>query len=105
MSSIDDFIDHLAVERQSSKHTIDAYRRDLQALADWANSKNAGDVAALQAAQLRAFIADEHRRGLTPKSLQRRLSACRSFYQWLLRHGSIAANPAPNVGADTTCLM
>jgi integrase/recombinase XerC len=99
MSAIDDFLDHLAVERQSSKHTIDAYRRDLQALADWANSKKAGDVAALQAAQLRAFIADEHRRGLTPKSLQRRLSACRSFYQWLLRHGRIAANPAASLRA------
>jgi integrase/recombinase XerC len=94
MSAIDAFLDHLAVERQSSKHTIDAYRRDLQALADWAESQNIGDVATLQAAQLRAFIADEHRRGLTPKSLQRRLSACRSFYQWLLRHGRIAANPA-----------
>jgi integrase/recombinase XerC len=99
MSAIDDFLDHLAVERQSSKHTIDAYRRDLQALADWANSKKAGDVAALQAAQLRAFIADEHRRGLTPKSLQRRLSACRSFYQWLLRHARIAANPAASLRA------
>jgi integrase/recombinase XerC len=94
MSAIDAFLDHLAVERQSSKHTIDAYRRDLQALAGWAKSQNVEDVSALQAAQLRAFIADEHRRGLTPKSLQRRLSACRSFYQWLLRHGRIAANPA-----------
>jgi integrase/recombinase XerC len=99
MSAIDAFLDHLAVERQSSKHTIDAYRRDLQALADWAESQNIGDVATLQAAQLRAFIADEHRRGLTPKSLQRRLSACRSFYQWLLRHGRIAANPVASLRA------
>ncbi|MFT3897246.1 MAG: tyrosine recombinase XerC [Thermomonas sp.] len=96
---MDGFLDHLAVERQSSKHTIDAYRRDLQSLADWAASRNAGDVAALQNTQLRAFIADEHRRGLTPKSLQRRLSACRSFYQWLLRHGRIAANPAASLRA------
>ena len=99
MSAIDAFLDHLAVERQSSKHTIDAYRRDLQALAGWAKSQNVEDVSALQAAQLRAFIADEHRRGLTPKSLQRRLSACRSFYQWLLRHGRIAANPAASLRA------
>ena len=48
---------------------------------------------------MRAFIADEHRRGLTPKSLQRRLSACRSFYRWLLRHGSIGANPAASLRA------
>jgi integrase/recombinase XerC len=96
---IDGFLDHLAVERQSSKHTIDAYRRDLQALAGWAASQGVEDVSALQNAQLRAFVADEHRRGLTPKSLQRRLSACRSFYQWLLRHGRIAANPAASLRA------
>jgi integrase/recombinase XerC len=99
MSSVEEFLDRLAVERQSSKHTIDAYRRDLQTLADWAKSQHVDDVVALQAAQLRAFIADEHRRGLTPKSLQRRLSACHSFYQWLLRHGRIAANPAASLRA------
>ena len=96
---IDGFLDHLAVERQSSKHTIDAYRRDLQALGGWAASQGVDDVSALQNAQLRAFVADEHRRGLAPKSLQRRLSACRSFYQWLLRHGRIAANPAASLRA------
>jgi len=99
MTMIEEFLDHLAVERRSSAHTIDAYRRDLQALADWAKSQGVEDVSALQAAQLRAFIADEHRRGLAPKSLQRRLSACRSFYQWLLRHGRIAANPAASLRA------
>src|SRR5690242_11575929 len=98
-SSIDGFLDHLAVERRASKHTLDAYRRDLQALAGWAKSQGSEDVAALQNAQLRAFVADEHRRGLAPKSLQRRLSACRSFYQWLLRHGRIAANPAASLRA------
>ena len=101
-SSIDGFLDHLAVERQSSKHTIDAYRRDLQLLVDWANAHGVEDVIALQSEQLRAFVADEHRRKLTPKTLQRRLSACRSFYQWLLRHGRIAANPAASLRAPKT---
>ena len=96
---IEEFLDHLAVERRSSAHTIDAYRRDLQALADWAKSQGVDDVSALQAAQLRAFIADEHRRGLAPKSLQRRLSACRSFYAWHLRHGRIAASPVAGIRA------
>ena len=98
-TAIDGFLDHLAVERRASTHTLDAYRRDLQALAGWAKSQGREDVAALQNAQLRAFVADEHRRGLAPKSLQRRLSACRSFYGWLLRHGRIAANPAASLRA------
>jgi integrase/recombinase XerC len=90
---IADFLQHLGVERQASAHTLDAYRRDLGALATWAESQT-HDLVGLHTEQLRAFVASEHRRGLSPKSLQRRLSACRSFYRWLLRHGRIAASPA-----------
>ena len=93
---IDEFLAHLAVERQGSTHTLDAYRRDLAALAGWARGR---DLLALDGNDLRAFIASEHRRGLSPKSLQRRLSACRSLYRWLLKHGRIQASPADGVRA------
>lgn len=79
-----------------SAHTLDAYRRDLAGLAQWAASQEV-EVVALQAEQVRGFVAAEHRRGLSPKSLQRRLSACRSFYGWLLKQGRIAANPAAGI--------
>jgi len=81
-----------------SPHTLDGYRRDLDGLRAWATEQGA-EVETLHTEQLRAFIASEHRRGLSPKSLQRRLSACRSFYRWLLRHGRIAANPAQPIRA------
>lgn len=87
-----DFLAHLEGERQASPHTCDAYRRDLAALVDWAAAKGLA-LEALDGECLRAFVADEHRRGCAPKTLQRRLSACRSFYGWLLRHGRVAANP------------
>jgi integrase/recombinase XerC len=99
MSANEDFLSHLHVERRMSAHTLDAYRRDLDALAQWAHAQNIDDVAQVHIEQLRAFIAAEHRRGLSPKSLQRRLSACRSFYQWLLKHGRIAASPAAGLRA------
>ncbi len=82
-----------------SPHTLDGYRRDLQALSAWAQDRGSGEVASLCDADIRAFVAAEHRRGLSPKSLQRRLSAVRSYYRWLLRHGRIAANPAAAVRA------
>ena len=97
-SAVDEFLAHLAVERRMSAHTIDAYRRDLVALSAWAGEQNA-DVIGLHAEQLRAFIASEHRRGMSAKSLQRRLSACRSFYRWLLKHARIAASPAAAIRA------
>jgi len=98
MSDVDDFLAHLSVERRASAHTLDAYRRDLDALSAWTAAQET-DLVRLSAAQMRAFVAAEHRRGLSPKSLQRRLSACRSFYRWLLRHGRIAASPAAAIRA------
>jgi len=95
---ISGFLEHLAVERHASPNTLDGYRRDLTALATWTTA-HGFDITTLTGEQLRAFVAAEHRRGLSPTSLQRRLSACRSFYRWLLKHGAIAASPALAVKA------
>ena len=92
--SVTGFLAYLEVERRVSAHTLDAYRRDLAALTEWAQAHGITELADVQSEALRGFVAAEHRRGLSPKSLQRRLSACRSFYQWLLKHGRIAASPA-----------
>ena len=93
------YLSHLEVERRMSGHTLDAYRRDLAALATWAQAAGEADLLQLDGAGIRAFVAAEHRRGLSPKSLQRRLSGCRSFYQWLLKNGRIQANPAAGIRA------
>ena len=96
--AIADYLAHLQVERRMSPHTLDGYRRDLDALAAWAAAAGV-DIDAPAEADVRAFVAAEHRRGLSPRSLQRRLSAVRGFYRWRLRHGRIAANPAAGIRA------
>ena len=96
--AIADFLEHLAVERRMSANTLDAYRRDLDALAQWCEAQG-GEAETVDSEGLRAFIAQAHRGGLSPKSLQRRLSACRGFYGWLQKHGRIAANPTAGVRA------
>lgn len=48
---------------------------------------------------VRAFIARRHRQGLGGKSIQRLLSAVRSYYRWLLREGFARHNPASAVKA------
>ncbi|MDI1254016.1 tyrosine recombinase XerC [Thermomonas sp.] len=97
-SPVDDYLAHLAVERRSSPHTLDAYRRDLLALVHWSDGQSR-ELLQLSADELRLFVTSEYRRGLSAKSLQRRLSACRSFYGWLLKQGRITANPAAAVRA------
>ena len=96
---VDEFLDHLRVERRASVHTLDAYGRDLHALAAWMADDGIATWDALRGDRLRAFIAAEHRRGLSGKSLQRRLSACRRFFSWQMKHGTLAVDPALGVRA------
>jgi len=91
------FLSHLGNERRVSAHTLDGYRRDLAVLASWVRDNGHQDIITLTESDLRALIASEHRRGLSPASLQRRLSAWRSFYRWLLAQGQITANPATHL--------
>ena len=50
MTGIDAFLEHLRVERAMSVHTLDAYRRDLDALAGWAQARGLDDLVRLDAA-------------------------------------------------------
>ena len=99
MSAVQAFLSYLQVERRMSAHTLDAYQRDLAALTQWCETHDVADPQTLQGDQLREFVASEHRRGLSAKSLQRRLSACRSFYAWLLKNNVIDNSPAAGLRA------
>jgi integrase/recombinase XerC len=94
MSEVESFLDYLRVERRLAANTHDSYRRDLLSLTQWMDAEGITRWQDLHGEQLRSYIASEHRRGLGGSSLQRRLSACRSFFQWLLKHGQLAGNPA-----------
>ncbi|KAA2284598.1 tyrosine recombinase XerC [Arenimonas fontis] len=91
---IEAFLAGLAVERRLSRHTLSGYRRDLEDLAAWMRGQGLADWARLRQEALRAYVAAAHRQGLSGRSLQRRLSAVRSFYRHLHRHAGVEANPA-----------
>ncbi len=98
-STLDAYLAHLRVERRMSPHTLDNYARDLRALCDWMDAQAITAWTALDSETLRGFVAAEHRRGLGASSLQRRLSACRSFLAYLLKRGQLPANPANGLRA------
>jgi integrase/recombinase XerC len=96
---VDRFIGHLALERRVSAHTAAAYRRDIRRLGRYCERRGAGAWEALDNAAIRAFAAHEHASGLGPRSVQRRLSAVRTFYSFLMREGCCERNPAHDVRA------
>ena len=89
-------------ERRMSGHTVAAYRRDLTELAGFCERSAITGWTAVEHAHLRAFAAAGHAAGIAPRSIQRRLSAVRTFYEFLLREGHCALNPARGVQAPKT---
>lgn len=84
VEAVDGFLDHLLVERRYSQHTIDAYRRSQ--CRGPVLSRNNFDWSELDAALNDAFRS-EIARSYSPTSVQRRLSALRSFLKYLVRSG------------------
>ena len=72
-------------ERRLSAHTDSNYARDLAALVKYCDRSGLDDWTALDNQHIRVFAAHSHAGGLSPRSVQRRLSAVRSFYEFLLR--------------------
>jgi integrase/recombinase XerC len=95
----DRYLAHLRTERRLSPHTEAAYRRDLAALTAYCDGERLGHWKQLDDFHIRTFAAREHRDGLGPRSVQRRLSALRGFFNYLIREGIIKSNPAAEIRA------
>jgi integrase/recombinase XerC len=93
---IDEFLRHLADGRQLSPHTTSAYRRDLAEFTDFLSHYYGGDAwtwDGVDRLALRGFLAHLNRRGLSKRSIARKLSAVRSFFRFLHREEIVEANP------------
>jgi integrase/recombinase XerC len=96
---IDKFIDHLKYERRLSPLTCKHYRRDLVALAAFCDQIERATWADLDSEDIRSFSGTSFRRGLSARSIQRRLSAGRTFFRYLLREKHVKRNPVESVPA------
>jgi integrase/recombinase XerC len=96
---IDRFIMHLNVERNLSPHTRRAYRQDLTEFHRFlADDPAAGGDAAPQVDRvdtivLRRYLARLHRNNRRT-TIARKLSALRTFFDYLVREGVLSVNPA-----------
>jgi integrase/recombinase XerC len=76
---------YLTIERRLSAHTDTNYALDLAALVSYCDKEKLADWKDLDSQHVRTFAARSHAGGLAPKSIQRRLSAVRSFFEFLIR--------------------
>ena len=95
----DRFFTHLETERRLSPQTVKNYRRDIDSLARWCDASGVDNWDDIDSEHIRSWAAQCFRRGLSARSIQRQLSAVRSFFRYLLRERAVSGNPAAGVAA------
>ncbi|HEY3328292.1 MAG TPA: tyrosine recombinase XerC [Novimethylophilus sp.] len=94
MELLDNYLAYLAFERGLSQLSRENYARDLKILLDFAGDT---PVTALQPTHIRRYVAAMHGKGLSGKSIARRLSAWRGFYDFLAQRHGFGSNPCIGV--------
>ena len=93
---------HLRDERRLAALTRQHYRRDIDDLAHQLEAAGLATWEAADATHIRSWISLGHRRGLSPRSLQRRLSAVRGLYRYLQREQRLDTDPTLDIQAPAT---
>jgi len=93
---LEQFLDYLRYEKNSSPHTLSGYRRDIEQYFSFIESKkikyNQADNTVI-----RSFLALLYNNNLKKSSAARKLAAVRSFYQYCVKKGWLEENPAKMV--------
>ena len=89
---LESFIKHLSDERNYSEHTVKAYRGDLENFRDFL-LKEEKKIEDTNAATINAYVSTLYGKN-SPASVERKVSAIRSFFSYLVRKGLAAQNPA-----------
>lgn len=96
---IEQFAQHLRVERGRSEHTVRAYLGDLRALRAYAREQGADDLTDLGLTDLRSWLARQGTQGAARATVARRAAAVRAFYAWATRRGHLPSDPAARLAS------
>lgn len=95
-NQLENFIAMLLAEKGAALNTVEAYRRDLEQFCEYSGCKNWKEI---NKDDIRAFLHSLSRRGMTARTIARKLSAIKEFCKFLFTEGIIKVNPALNFDA------
>jgi len=98
-TACDFFLNYQRDVRQVSHHTLEGYGRDIRRFIGFCAAQDTHKPAAVRDADVRNWVAQLHRQGLSPTSIQRALSSVRSLYRFISERDANVGNPALGVQA------
>ncbi|CAL2061031.1 Tyrosine recombinase XerC [Tenacibaculum sp. 190524A05c] len=91
---IESFLEYLLLERNYSKHTVQAYKTDLNAFQMFCvESFENDDVVEVDYNVIRSWIVSLVEQGVANRSINRKISSLKTFYKYLQEIDRISVNP------------
>ena len=94
------FLTYIRCELNLSAHTVSSYSRDISEFGRFItgdNPDNIFDPLTVTASDIRLWVAALTRRGLTRRTIRKKLSALSSLFRYLTRIGRMSANPVADI--------
>ena len=90
---VESFLTYISIEHGRSPRTVEAYRRDLEALGRHLQSTSK-TVEDCEPSDIESFIANQRKVGRAAKSIARQLAACRTFFKFAVQENLRASDPS-----------
>ncbi len=102
---LESFYTYLQFERRYSRHTLDAYRNDLEAFGAFIRAEYGEgdpDLTDVHHRQVRAWIISLMESGVAARSVNRKISALKTYYRFCMQQKVIRKNPMTRITAPKT---
>jgi len=95
---IDTFLSYLRDVKKNSRHTVISYQNDLYAFADYVSHQyDTEQISKVNHLMVRSWIMQLKKDGIANSSINRKISALKSFYKYLRRKEIVTKNPMNKV--------
>jgi len=97
MSYKESYLNYLRYEKRYSVHTIRSYETDLDQFLEFLENSDSGDIAEIDFRGVRAWIVSLMEKGISGRSVNRKITTLRSFFKFLMREQVIDKNPMDKI--------
>jgi integrase/recombinase XerC len=97
-AAIDNYLSYLNLQKRFSPLTAESYTLDLNQFFSFIQEEIAGiTLEKVTGIHIRSFVSAQMDKGLSPATVNRKLSALKSFFKYLVRQGTLNQNPSQNI--------
>lgn len=96
--NVEKFLQYLQYEKNYSSHTVLSYKNDLSQFCQFLEMEfSSVDVEQVDSNHVRQWLMQLMSEGLNPRSVNRKISALKSFYKFLQHEGQVKRNPTKSI--------